>query len=90
MLMDYKAELDRFWNDRMDYDREMLRAIAQCAEWPKVIEMELAWLRDCRKFWGVNAKGVFWDRLATALPVDTGTRPASGASLRRHDLPDGR
>jgi hypothetical protein len=31
-----------------------------------------------------------WDRLATALPVDTGARPASGASLRRHDLPDGR
>ena len=29
-------------------------------------------------------------RLAIALPVDTGTGPASGASLRPDDLPDGR
>jgi hypothetical protein len=57
MLMDYNAEFERFWNDRMNYDRETFRAIAQCAEWPQVIEMEQAWLRDCRKFWGVSAKG---------------------------------
>jgi hypothetical protein len=45
MVMDCNAELIRFWNDRMNYDRETFRAIAQCAEWPKVIEMEQAWLR---------------------------------------------
>jgi hypothetical protein len=45
MVMDCNAELLRFWNDRMNYDRETFRAIAQCAEWPKVIEMEQAWLR---------------------------------------------
>jgi hypothetical protein len=43
--MDCNAELVRFWNDRMNYDRETFRAIAQCAEWPKVIEIEQAWLR---------------------------------------------
>jgi hypothetical protein len=43
--MDCNAELLRFWNDRMNYDRETFQAIAQCAEWPKVIEMEQAWLR---------------------------------------------
>jgi hypothetical protein len=29
-------------------------------------------------------------RSPTALPVNTGTRSASGASLRPHDLPNGR
>ena len=45
MVMDCNAELIRFWNDRMNYDRETLQNIAQCSEWPKVIEMEQAWLR---------------------------------------------
>ena len=45
MVMDCNAELLRFWNARMNYDGETFRAIAQCAEWPKVIEMEQAWLR---------------------------------------------
>jgi hypothetical protein len=45
MAMDCNAELLHFWNDRMNYDRETFRAIGQCAEWPKVIEMEQAWLR---------------------------------------------
>jgi hypothetical protein len=43
--MDCNAELLRFWNDRMNYDRETFQAIAQCAEWPKVVEMEQEWLR---------------------------------------------
>jgi len=49
MVMDCNAELLRFWNDRMNYDRETFTAIAQCAEWPKVIEMEQGWLRTTAK-----------------------------------------
>jgi hypothetical protein len=45
MVMGCNAELVRFWNARMNYDGETFRAIAQCAEWPKVIEVEQAWLR---------------------------------------------
>ena len=45
MLMDCNDELFRFWNDRINYDIETSRAIAQCAEWPKVVEIEQAWLR---------------------------------------------
>jgi hypothetical protein len=33
----------------MNYDRETFTAIAQCAEWPKVIEMEQGWLRTTAK-----------------------------------------
>jgi hypothetical protein len=45
MMMDCNAELFRFWNDRINYDIETSRAIARCAEWPKVVEIEQAWLR---------------------------------------------
>jgi hypothetical protein len=45
MMTECNAELLRFWNGRMKYDGETLRAITQCAEWPKAIEMEQAWFR---------------------------------------------
>jgi hypothetical protein len=45
MLMDCNDELFRFWNDRIHYDVETSRAIVRCAEWPKVVEIEQAWLR---------------------------------------------
>jgi hypothetical protein len=45
MVIDCNAELFRFLNGRMNYDGETFRAITQCAEWPKVIEIEQAWFR---------------------------------------------